>query len=196
MHLSEQSYFVSVAGVFARQCNYLDWWVANKVLIRSRGIWVGLCIKKRKSKTMLLELMFAYVVRHLLWNMTSLLRISISVFSSPALLCHLVNREWWTGINIHVLRWCCQDVGAAKCPAAQPLPNRAIDPPACASSKDHQMCIQFCGMADKWFGAGDWQGLQWATLKAPGRSFWLVIVINFWLEKGCFYLFGCLKISQ
>lgn len=167
VHHSVQSYFVFVV-VFARQRNYLDWWVANKVLIRSRGIWAGLCIKK-KFKATLLELLFIYIVRHPLWNMTLPLCISSSALSSPALLFPLVHREWWSGVNIPALSQPWQAVAARRCPAAQPLPNRAIDPPACASSKEHRMHIQLCGRADKWFGAGDWHGHQWAALKA-GRG--------------------------
>lgn len=157
-------------GFFARRYNYLDWWVARKVLIRSRGIWAGLCIKK-KGKTMLLELLFVHTVRHLLWNMTSLLCFTRSVLSSASLF-HLAGREWRAGVNIRVLRHCCQDVAAAKCPAAQSLPNRPTDPPACASSEEWRVHIQFCGRGDNWFGAGDWRGQLWATLKAGKGLHW------------------------
>lgn len=147
---------------------------------------------------MLLELLFVYIMRLPLWNMTSALCNSSSVLSSPALLLIWLIGEWWTGANIHVPKQCCQAVAAAA---------SSISAPA---KKSHwSICLCQLKLMEKeyallWKGWVIWnRQLARATVSntegrertALGRSFRLALVINFWLEMGCFYLFSCLKIS-
>lgn len=96
MHHSALSYFILVV-VFARQSNYLDWWVANKVLIRSRGIWAGLCIKKMQNNISRIFVNLCCEASSVKYDIASL-HFS-SALSSPALLFPLVHREWWLALT-------------------------------------------------------------------------------------------------
>jgi len=112
---------------------------------------------------------------------------------------HLADGEWWTGTNIHVPKQCCQAVAAAASSSSAPAKKSHWSTRLC------QFKLMEKEYALLWKGWVIWnRQLAQATVSnaegrektALGRSFWLALVINFWLEMGCFYLFSCLKISQ